>query len=98
MSEPISLTALFFGASKGVVGISIRIAKSLKLIESIESKVDLLTQVEFNAAWKTLLQACNSSSYDEQKSILINDARDSFTKANCFEKGERLFYTYLGLT
>ena len=96
MSEPISLMA-FFGASKGVVGISIRIAKSLKLIESIESKVDLLTQVEFNTAWKTLIQACNSSSSDEQKSFIINDARDSFTKATCLEKRERLFYTYLGL-
>ncbi|MBE8971365.1 hypothetical protein IQ277_35810, partial [Nostocales cyanobacterium LEGE 12452] len=93
MSEPISLTALF-GASKGVVAISIRIAKFLKLIESIESKVDHLMQVEFNAAWKTLLQVCNSSSSDEQKFF---DARDSFTKATCLEKGERLFYTYLGL-
>ncbi|MHC0068133.1 hypothetical protein ACWATR_35475 [Nostoc sp. UIC 10890] len=96
MSEPITLTALF-GASKATADISIRIAKSLKLIESIESKVDLLTQVEFNAAWKTLLQACNSSSSDEQKSVLINNARESFTNATCLEKGERLFYTYLGL-
>jgi hypothetical protein len=96
MSEPISLTVLF-GVSKATADISIRIAKSLKLIESIESKIDLLTQVEFNAAWKTLLQACNSSSLDEQKSVLINNARESFTKATCLEKGERLFYTYLGL-
>jgi hypothetical protein len=96
MSEPISLTVLF-GASKGFIDISIRLAKALKLIESIESQLDLLTQVEFNAAWKTLFQACNSSSSDEQKSVLINNARIGFTKATCLEKGERLFYTYLGL-
>jgi hypothetical protein len=96
MTEPISLTALF-GASKGVLDVSIKIAKALELIESLESKLALLTQVDFNAAWKTLLQACNSSSSDEQQSILLNDARKSFTKATCFEKGERLFYAYLGL-
>lgn len=96
MSEPISLTALF-GASKGVVGISIRIAKSLKLIESIESKVDLLMQVEFDAAWEILVQGCNSSASEQQRNILINDARRGFTKATKFEKGERLFYAYLGL-
>lgn len=96
MSEPISLTVLF-GASKGFIDISIRLAKALKLIESIESKLDLLTQVEFNAAWKTLFQACNSSSSDEQKFALINDARAGFTKATYIEKGERLFYAHVGL-
>ncbi|MHC5676362.1 hypothetical protein [Nostoc sp.] len=90
MSEPISLTALF-GASKATVDISIKMAKALKLIESIESKLDLLMQVEFDAAWKTLVQGCNSSSSDEQKSILINDARDSFTKATCLEKESDFF-------
>jgi hypothetical protein len=55
MTEPISLTA-FFGASKTTVDISIRLAKSLKLIASIESKLDLLMQVKFNAAWKTLIR------------------------------------------
>lgn len=96
MSEHISLTALFT-ASKGVVDISIKLAKALKLIESIETKIDRLTQVEFNAAWKTLLQACNSSSSDEQQSVLVNDARAGFTKATCFEKNERLFYAHVGL-
>ncbi|MFN6475268.1 hypothetical protein [Nostoc sp. DedQUE07] len=96
MSEPISLTALF-GGSKGFIDISIKLARALKLIESIESQLDLLTQVEFNAAWKTLFQACNSSSFDEQKSALINDARTGFTKATCLEKNERLFYAHVGL-
>lgn len=68
MTEPISLTALF-GASKATVDISIKLAKSLKLIESIESKLDLLMQVEFNAAWKTLIQACNSSASKQQRDI-----------------------------
>jgi hypothetical protein len=96
MSELISLSGLF-GASKGVVSISMRLAKAFKLIESIESKVALLMQAEFDAAWKTLLQACNSSSSDEQQSILVNEARTGFTKATCLEKGERLFYAQLGL-
>ena len=95
-TEPISLTALF-GASKGVVDISIKLAKSLKLIASIESKLDLLMQVEFNAAWKTLIQACNSSASKQQRDILINDARNGFTKGTLIEKGERLFYAHLGL-
>ncbi|OYE01930.1 hypothetical protein [Nostoc sp. 'Peltigera membranacea cyanobiont' 232] len=96
MSEPITLTALF-GACKATADISIKLAKALKLTESIESRLDCLIQVEFNAARKTLLEACNSSSSDEQKSVLINDARKSFTKATDLEKGERLFYAYLGL-
>jgi hypothetical protein len=96
MSEPISLTVLF-GASKVVFDISIKLAKASKLIDSIENKLDILMQVEFDAAWKTLLQACNSSSSYEQHSLLINDARACFTKATCIEKGERLFYAYLGL-
>ncbi|MBE9054149.1 hypothetical protein IQ243_27910 [Nostocales cyanobacterium LEGE 11386] len=96
MSEPISLTSIF-GASKGIIDISIRLAKAFKLIESIESKLDLLMQVEFNAAWKTLIQAHNSSSSDEQKFKLVHDARTGFTKATYLEKGERLFYAYLGL-
>ncbi|YAF99046.1 MAG: hypothetical protein AB3A66_29055 (plasmid) [Nodularia sp. CChRGM 3473] len=96
MSEPITLTSIF-GASKGIIDISIRLAKALKLIESIESKLDLLIQVEFNAALKTLHQALNSSALDEQQSTLINRAREKFTDATCLEKGERLFYAYLGL-
>ncbi|MBD2457287.1 hypothetical protein H6G80_24825 [Nostoc sp. FACHB-87] len=96
MSEPISLMTLF-GASKGIIDISIKFAKVLKLIESIESKLDILLQVEFNAAWKTLIQGCNSSSSYEQQLFLINDARNGFTKATCIEKCERLFYAYLGL-
>ncbi|MBW4558204.1 MAG: hypothetical protein KME59_20185 [Trichormus sp. ATA11-4-KO1] len=96
MSEPISLT-VFFGASKGIFDISIRLAQAFKLIESIESKIDQLIEVDFNAAWKTLLQAYNSSSSNKQKSVLVHDARTGFTKATCLEKGERLFYAYLGL-
>ena len=96
MSEPISLTALF-GVSKATVDISIKMAKALKLIESIESTLDLLMQVEFDTAWKTLVQGCNSSASEQQRNILINDARHDFTKATKFEKGERLFYAHLGL-
>lgn len=96
MTEPISLSALF-AVSKAGVDISVKIAKALKLIESIESKLDLLMQVEFNAAWKTLVEACNSSSCDQQQSVLINYARAGFTKATCIEKGERLLYAHLGL-
>ena len=57
MTEPISLTTLttLFGTSKGIVEISIRLAKALKLIESLESRLDCLMQVEFNAGWKTLI-------------------------------------------
>lgn len=96
MSEPISLTALF-GVSKVTVDISTKIAKSLKLIQSIESKIELLMQVEFNAAWKTLIDFCNSTASPEQKNILLNNAREGFTKAIFIEKGERLFYAHLGL-
>ncbi|MEA5567587.1 hypothetical protein [Anabaena sp. UHCC 0399] len=95
MSEPILATV--FAVSKVSVEISIRLAKALKLIESIESKLDLLMQVEFNAALKTLHQALNSSALDEQKFALLNDARNGFNNATCIEKGERLFYAHLGL-
>lgn len=96
MTEPISLSA-FFAVSKAGVDISAKIARALKLIESIESKLDLLMQVEFNAAWKILLEACNSSSSYQQQSVLINAARTGFTKAIFIEKGERLLYAHLGL-
>jgi hypothetical protein len=39
MGEPITLTA-FFGVSKAGVDIFIKISKALKLIESIESKLE----------------------------------------------------------
>jgi hypothetical protein len=94
MVEPISITALF-GYTKGFSDISIKIAQTLKIVDSIESRLELLIQVELNAALKTLRQALNSSS--QQQILLINDARDGFTKATCIEKQERLFYAYLGL-
>ena len=94
MVEPIFVTALF-GAAKVIPDFSIKIAKALKLVDSIESRLELLIQLEFNAAWKTLRQALNSSS--EQQIILINEARKSFTNATCLEKQDRLFYAYLGL-
>ncbi|EKE96548.1 hypothetical protein [Tolypothrix sp. PCC 7601] len=94
MVEPISITALF-GYAKGISDISIKIAQALKIVDSIESRLELLIQVELNAALKTLRQALNSSS--QQQILLINDARDGFTKATCIEKQERLFYAYLGL-
>lgn len=96
MTEPISLSA-FFAVSKAGIDISVKIAKALKLIESIESKLDLLMQVELNAAWKTLVEACNSSSSYQQQSVLINEARAGFTKAIFLEEGERLLYAHLGL-
>jgi hypothetical protein len=96
MSDPISLTT-FFAISKAGGDIFIKISKALGLIESIESKLDCLMQVEFNAAWKTLIQACNSSALPQQRDILINDARNGFTKATCSQKGEKLFSAYLGL-
>ncbi|MEA5553274.1 hypothetical protein VB713_20245 [Anabaena cylindrica UHCC 0172] len=96
MSDPITLTT-FFGISKAGGDIFIKISQALGLIESIESKLDCLMQVEFNAAWKTLIQACNSSALEQQRDILINDARNGFNKATCIQKGEKLFSAYLGL-
>jgi hypothetical protein len=82
MSDPITLTT-FFGISKAGGDIFIKISKALGLIESIESKLDCLMQVEFNAAWKTLIQACNSSALEQQRDILIIGL---WTKKKCSRK------------
>ncbi|MHC5739978.1 hypothetical protein [Nostoc sp.] len=40
MVEPISVTA-FFGSAKGISDISIKLAKALKIVDSIESRLHL---------------------------------------------------------
>jgi tetratricopeptide (TPR) repeat protein len=77
------------------VGIAKCIGEYLGIVESINSKIDRLSQSEFEAGIRALNQAGKSSS--EQK-VLLREARSRLNKAISLETNERLALAYLGLS
>ena len=77
------------------VSIAKCIGEYLGIMESINFKIDRLTQSEFEAGIRALNQASKSSS--EQK-VLLRESRSRFNKAISLETNERLALAYLGLS
>lgn len=77
------------------VGIAKCIGEYLGIVESINSKIDRLSQSEFEAGMRALNQASKSGS---EQNDLLREARNRFNKAISLEKNERLALAYLGLS
>jgi hypothetical protein len=64
------------------------------LQDSLDVKIDKLTNSELNAGINAVKQA---SSSDNEKITLLREARSRFNKAIALEKNENLAFAYLGL-
>ena len=73
------------------------IAKFLGLIESVDTKVDKLLEVDLKAGLSQLKDAEGSLTEDERKTLL-RDARCSFERASHLEKGANQVVALLGLS
>ena len=82
------------GAIFGVLNFSKSAAEYLKIIESLDMKLERLAQSELEAGMRELEQA--SKSITQQESLL-QAARGRFNKAISLEKDERLALCYSGL-
>jgi hypothetical protein len=77
------------------VGIAKCIGEYFGIVESINSKIDRLSQSEFEAGMRALNQASKSGS---EQNDLLREARNRFNKSISLEKNERLALAYLGLS
>lgn len=70
------------------------LAAYLGIVETIDGKIDRLSQSEFDAGLRALKQAKNS---DLEMKPLLREARARFNKAISIEQWERLALAHLGL-
>jgi|CXWL01.1.fsa_nt_gi tetratricopeptide (TPR) repeat protein len=77
------------------VGLARSFAELMGLIETLQGKIDRLSQSELAAGLRNLDQACSSKAEAES---LIREARSCFNKAIGLESGYRQGIAYLGLS
>lgn len=70
------------------------LAAYLRIVETIDGKIDRLSQSEFDAGLRALNQAKNS---DLETKSLLRESRARFNKAISIEQWERLALAHLGL-
>ena len=82
------------GLAKEGLSLAEAVAGLLGLVESIDEKIDALTESELKAGILELDQAINSTSETQS---LLRSARGHFNKAIHLEKGSKLCLAHLGL-
>ena len=83
----------------GLIFSTAKIASSIAaltgIIDSVDAKIDRLSQADLSAALRSLEQASIS---EQEKDSLLREARSSFNRAIGLEKNFRKAVTYLGLS
>ncbi|NEQ73436.1 MAG: hypothetical protein F6K23_10365 [Okeania sp. SIO2C9] len=82
---------LIFSTAK----IALSIAALTGIIDSVDAKIDRLSQADLSAALRSLEQASIS---EQEKDSLLREARSSFNRAIGLEKNFRKAVAYLGLS